>query len=42
MEKRLVQTGTKKKIYKCYNYGVKKYLARDYRKSKTRSGPQKK
>ena len=32
----------KKKIYKCYNYGIKEYLARDYRKSKTGPGPQKK
>ena len=34
--------GTKKETREYYNYGIKKYLTRDYQKPKTRSGPQKK
>ena len=35
MERWVTPEGTKKKIYKCYNCGIKKHLARDYRKPKT-------
>ena len=42
MEKRVTPKNTKKKIYKCYNCGIKKYLARDYRKPKTKPKSQKK
>ena len=41
MEKRPVREGTKKEICEYYNYEIKKYLARDYRKLETRSEPQK-
>ena len=42
MEKRSAPTNIKKKTQECYNYKIKKYLARDYWKPKTRLGPQKK
>ena len=42
MEKRPAPTDNKQETRKCYNYRIKKYLARDYRKPKTRTGPQKK
>ena len=42
MEKWPVLTGTKKETRVCYNYRIKKYLARDYRKPKTRSESPKK
>ena len=29
-EKRLTSDNTKKETRECYNYGIKKYLARDY------------
>ena len=35
MEKWVTPEGIKKNIYKCYNYGIRGYLARDYRKPKT-------
>ena len=42
MEKRVTSEGTKKETHKCYNYKIKEYLARDYRKPKTRPKPQRK
>ena len=36
MGKQLVREGTQKKIYKCYNYGIKEHLARECRKPKTK------
>ena len=41
-EKRLVDCNTKKVTRECYNYRIKRYLVRDYRKSKIGLGPQKK
>ena len=38
MKKRLTYENTKKETQKCYNYGIKEYLVRDYRKPKTRIG----
>ena len=37
MEKQQAPTGDKQKIQKYYNYKIKKYLARDCRKPKTKS-----
>ena len=37
MEKRLAPKNTKKEIHKYYNYRIKKHLARDYRKPKTKT-----
>ena len=42
MEKQASPKDIKKEIHECYNYRIKGHLARDYRKSKTRLGPQKK
>ena len=42
MERRVVFKDIKKETQKCYNCGIKKYLARDCRKPKTGSEPQKK
>ena len=42
MKKRLVSVNNKKETRECYNYGIKKYLVRDYQKLKTRLGPQRK
>ena len=42
MEKRLTPKNIKKKIQKYYNCGIKGYLARDCRKSKTGPKSQKK
>ena len=39
MEKQLTPKNIKKKIYKCYNCGIKGYLVRDYRKLKTGTEP---
>ena len=36
MEKQLVCEGTKKETWECYNYGIKGYLVRDYRKLRIR------
>ena len=41
-EKWLVAGNTKKETREYYNYGIKRYLIRDYRKSKIGLGPQKK
>ena len=37
-EKRPMVQGSQKETQECYNYGIKKYLIRDYRKLKTRLG----
>ena len=42
MERRITPENTKKKIWECYNYKIKEYLARDYRKPKTEARPQRK
>ena len=42
MEKRFTPKNTKKKTQKCYNYKIKGHLAKNYRKSKTGTGSQKK
>ena len=42
MERQPGPTDIKKKTQEYYNCEIKKYLARDYRKPKTRSEPQKK
>ena len=42
MEKRPTPEGIKKETQKCYNCGIKKYLAQDYRKPKTGTESQKK
>ena len=42
MEKQLTPESIKKKTQKYYNYKIKKYLARDYRKPKTGIKSQKK
>ena len=42
MAKGRVPEGTKKKTWECYNYRIKGYLIRDYRKLKTGIGLQKK
>ena len=42
MEKWPTHKNTKKETQEYYNYGIKEYLARDYRKLKTGTGPQKK
>ena len=39
MERRPAPKNIKKKIQECYNCGIKKYLARDYRKLKTKAEP---
>ena len=41
-EKQNPTGNTKKETREYYNYGIKKYLAKDYRKLKTELGPQKK
>ena len=38
IEKRPAPGDTKKETRECYNYKIKEYLARDYRKLKTRVG----
>ena len=42
MDKQPTPRDTKKETQKYYNCGIKEYLARDYRKSKTGTKPQKK
>ena len=42
MERQLAPINTKKKTREYYNYEIKRYLARDCRKPKTGSEPQKK
>ena len=42
MEKRPAPKNIKKEIWEYYNYKIKEYLARDYRKLKTKIGLQKK
>ena len=42
MERRSNLKNIKKKTQEYYNCGIKKYLARDYRKPKTKPGPQRK
>ena len=42
MERRPILKNIKKETQEYYNYGIKKYLARNYRKPKTGLGPQKK
>ena len=42
MKKRPAPKNIKKKIQKYYNCGIKKYLARDCRKPKTKTESQKK
>ena len=42
MKRRPTPKNIKKETQECYNYRVKKYLARNYRKPKTRLGLQKK
>ena len=41
-EKQPITRSVQKETQKYYNYGVKKYLARNYWKAKTGLGPQKK
>ena len=38
MKRQLTPQNTKKETQECYNYRIKKHLARDYRKPKT--GPE--
>ena len=42
MERWSAPGNIKKETQVCYNYGVKKYLARNYKKLKTKVGPPKK
>ena len=42
MEKQPALTNTKRETRECYNYRVKEHLTRNYRKSKTGPGPQRK
>ena len=42
MKKRPTHKGTKKETQKYYNYEIKEYLVKNYRKLKTRTGPQRK
>ena len=39
MKRKIAPKNTKKKTQKYYNYEIKEYLARDYRKPKTESDP---